>query len=747
MQHSVLQDVHQARVEISAEPINIILASDEPYLPYTAVTLASLLTNLSDPRRVAVYLLTDAKLSPLHRSRFLKLMSIRDFSLEEVVINAERFASIRTTPGISAVTYYRLTMHEVLPKHVRRALYLDSDLLVLGNVAELYDTDLSGFMFAGVEDSVSHHYNAKFNLPKETPHINAGVAMVNLQEMREGEFTRRVSDYIQRNRYLITLGDQQIINAACHDKIRYVPLKWNVHGSMFDSKWVDANTRDRNGFTTSMLKQAVSKPDIVHYTLSSRKPWLSTQHPKAKEWLTYAERTPYGEEILRSIPLRAAAAKPAPVSKPKPKSSLPWHFHLRQRMGGYWKSVRELRKTRLSLERLQKQLNVSASASPLPPQASIVPPDFLLDALSSELLARIGRQRLSVDFSAEGYVRGLQCGGMFLTNQVMRDLDGGYHENLKTVLRTSNIARDVDISEATAVLILVVRARDEMYWRCLNYGASYGKDVIFTEGSFFGAFANYFDEKFSGIQRKSFGFILDDMSFYFDARNPSRLETFLNSDDAVLPHDQVARSRRLIKRVISERLTKYNAYAGLDQSYRLPKDMVLVIDQKAGDASIELGGATAKTFELMTEAAIKENPGRPVCFKVHPDNRDRANGKYRSAPANVSILPDDLDITAALDACSKVYTVTSQVGFEGILRGKEVHVFGQPFYAGWGLTKDRQRIPRRTRRATIEELFHAACIRHSVYVDPRIGQIVSIEKAFDFVRDLRARMPSKPRFW
>src|SRR3546814_12144721 len=88
-----------------------------------------------------------------------------------------------------------------------------------------------------------------------------------------------------------------------------------------------------------------------------------------------------------------------------------------------------------------------------------------------------------------------------------------------------------------------------------------------------------------------------------------------------------------------------------------------------------------------------------------------------------------MHLSPILNQCAKVYVVSSQVGFEAILRGKQVEVFGMPFYAGWGLTNDRQDIPRSQRHLSVEELFHAAFIRHSIYTNPEPSQLVEMEEA------------------
>jgi capsular polysaccharide export protein len=73
--------------------------------------------------------------------------------------------------------------------------------------------------------------------------------------------------------------------------------------------------------------------------------------------------------------------------------------------------------------------------------------------------------------------------------------------------------------------------------------------------------------------------------------------------------------------------------------------------------------------------------------------------------------------------------MTSALGFEALLRGRRVVVHGAPFYAGWGLTEDRQPIDRRTRRASVEELAAAALLAYPIYVDPKTGLPCSPEVA------------------
>jgi capsular polysaccharide export protein len=85
----------------------------------------------------------------------------------------------------------------------------------------------------------------------------------------------------------------------------------------------------------------------------------------------------------------------------------------------------------------------------------------------------------------------------------------------------------------------------------------------------------------------------------------------------------------------------------------------------------------------------------------------------------------------------KVYVCSTQFGFEALMCGKEVHVFGMPFYAGWGLTKDRQTCERRTNIRSLEEIFYIAYIMYSYYVNPEKKCRCEIEEAMDYLLNLR----------
>lgn len=225
--------------------------------------------------------------------------------------------------------------------------------------------------------------------------------------------------------------------------------------------------------------------------------------------------------------------------------------------------------------------------------------------------------------------------------------------------------------------------------------------------------------------------IIDDRGVYYDARRPSRLECLLN--DTEFSPDLLARAERLRAFIAAHNLSKYNHAPDAPEGLvpQRGRSRVLLLDQTAGDASIRYGLASAETFHCMLEVALDENPGADIYIKTHPDV---IAGKKASALAfartrrNLQWIAVDVSPPSLLRQVDRIYTVTSQMGFEALLLGKPVSCFGLPFYAGWGISDDRVSGLRRKRRRSVVEILAAAYILYPRYVDPETGERCEAER-------------------
>lgn len=239
--------------------------------------------------------------------------------------------------------------------------------------------------------------------------------------------------------------------------------------------------------------------------------------------------------------------------------------------------------------------------------------------------------------------------------------------------------------------------------------------------------------------------VVDDLGIYYDATGPSRLEALIAG--LAPDEEKQAQAQRALGLIRRHKLSKYNhaPERTLPPVAAPYTSRVLVIDQTMGDVSVRLGGADHARFGAMLEAALIENPDAEIWVKTHPDVLSGKKSGYlpadalsRHTDARLHVLAEDVSPLGLLDQVDKVYVVTSQMGFEAMMLDKPVVCFGQPWYAGWGLTDDRHpRMEslraRRPVRRTLAQLFEAAYLHYARYIDPATGEPGSIFDVIDWL--------------
>ena len=281
------------------------------------------------------------------------------------------------------------------------------------------------------------------------------------------------------------------------------------------------------------------------------------------------------------------------------------------------------------------------------------------------------------------------------------------------------------------------------YVKILEEARRRNKKVIFASDSFLKCFTTFADEQAPQEYRKGISFTTDDIASHYDATRSSRLELMLNDKEYIVTREQKQRAQDCIDKIVSTHLSKYNHQPIYEP--KIGRDgvkKILVVDQSYGDRSIAKGMASEVTFEKMLECAIAENPDVDIIVKTHPDTMTGNRGGYYTKLKphdNIYTMTEPINPISLIKYCDKVYVCTSQFGFEALMCGKEVHVFGMPFYAGWGLTRDRQKCDRRNNTRSLEEVFYLAYIVYSHYVNPEKQCRCEIEEAMEYLLKLREK--------
>lgn len=220
-----------------------------------------------------------------------------------------------------------------------------------------------------------------------------------------------------------------------------------------------------------------------------------------------------------------------------------------------------------------------------------------------------------------------------------------------------------------------------------------------------------------------FSIVVDNLGIYYDATSPSGLEKILAEYDFENDHELLVKADQAITLIRRFNLSKYNYAPNLADTDLKDngRPNILIVAQTAGDMSLVYGASDQFRTADLIRAAINENPTANIYLKIHPDvlaGKKNSDINPNEIPANIQVIAKDIQSTSLLKRIDKVYTKTSQMGFEALLLGKECVCFGMPFYAGWGLTDDRVDNGFRTRKLSFRELFAGAAILYSIYYNP-----------------------------
>jgi capsular polysaccharide export protein len=201
-------------------------------------------------------------------------------------------------------------------------------------------------------------------------------------------------------------------------------------------------------------------------------------------------------------------------------------------------------------------------------------------------------------------------------------------------------------------------------------------------------------------------------------------------ETAAVPADLLRRALHLRQAIVRHGLTKYNVASGPVDCWQGSggRKRILVPGQVETDASVKAAralGFAPRRFEgvnlALLRAVRERNPEAFILYKAHPDVAANLRWGYVSERAALRYADRAVDkgsIVRLIEECDHVETLTSLTGFEALLRDKPVTAHGLPFYAGWGLTEDLMRTPRRTRRLSLDELVAVSLILYPRYIHP-----------------------------
>lgn len=279
------------------QSINIVFNVDDNFAKYMSVTILSILKNLSKDYRPCFYVL-GCDITDENKSKLVQLRAVREFDIEYVKVDTEKLKNVPIFSGsLGGESNYRLLLADALP-NVDKALYLDVDLVVNGDLSEIWDIDIKNCYIAAVLDNPNNAHFMTFSKNNEfdaREYFNSGVWVANLQKWRKDNLCARLIKIAQEECKNALQVDQDILNFACYSKTFFLPYEWNFIPNIEIS-----------------YPKRIKDYKIIHYTGKS-KPWMAPTGKYAGDFWKYAKHTPFFEEIVESIvtvsPLKYHKAK------------------------------------------------------------------------------------------------------------------------------------------------------------------------------------------------------------------------------------------------------------------------------------------------------------------------------------------------------------------------------------------------------------------------------------------------------
>ena len=310
----------------------------------------------------------------------------------------------------------------------------------------------------------------------------------------------------------------------------------------------------------------------------------------------------------------------------------------------------------------------------------------------------------------------------------------GVFLNVEAVLAPAAARKKV--SQLRCVLVW---GRKQNTRRALRFARDHDLPVWFIEDGWIRSSAK------DAHSRRCYSLLVDREGVYYDSTRPSELESFLNLPDEQFadhcPESALEYARICRQRMVDMAISKYNYCRSASPdalSKHAEKSLVLVVDQTRDDASVRFGALGSGDFIDMLDMAVRENPTARIVVRTHPDVVEGRRQGYLSdyaAQLGIEISAEGDNPLHWLKKASRVYVGTSQLGFEALMCGCQVVVAGKPFYAGWGLTDDRQTMQRRYRTRTLDQLFHASHVYLARYCNPVSGQIWQLHECLEHVAE------------
>ena len=268
------------------EKIVVVFASDDNYAQHLGVALTSLLENTSSGNDILVFII-DGGISDKNKAKINRQAEIYGAEVGFIAPSYLTEQKFPVSNYFTQSTYYRIAIPDLLPQNIYKALYLDCDIIVKGDIRTLWAKDVSECHLMAARD-IGNSQCETLGLPAGSAYFNSGVLVMNLKKWRADDISNKVFEFIRSNDEKLLNHDQDALNAVLFNRWKELPEMWNSFRYM-RSLW-------------ELIRKTVSfnrktQPCILHY-VGSIKPWhYRFINPQKKEYYKYLSLTEWNDYI------------------------------------------------------------------------------------------------------------------------------------------------------------------------------------------------------------------------------------------------------------------------------------------------------------------------------------------------------------------------------------------------------------------------------------------------------------------
>lgn len=289
---------------LDSDSIVVVCAADDGYAMPLAVTIRSALENLKGNRKITLFII-DGGIRERNKRKILKSLNSDKCDIKWIprpddllgkieVCRQPTFGDEPVSEHITIATFYRMLIPELLPHQFKKAIYLDSDLVVIGDLGQLWDIDMGENYLLAVQEVLTPYVSSplglvnyrELGLSPECKYLTPGVLVINLEKWRADRISAKCVEYLHQNREYVRWHDTDVLNAVLAGKWGELHPRWNQMSFVYRcSSWKDSP------FSEDVFNDLVHNPYIVHFA-SPAKPWNSREkHPFKHLFFQYLDMT------------------------------------------------------------------------------------------------------------------------------------------------------------------------------------------------------------------------------------------------------------------------------------------------------------------------------------------------------------------------------------------------------------------------------------------------------------------------